>query len=58
MKEYIDEQTGMRLTVELEPGGERATAYPPENHLDFTYEELNEAVQRLIARAKEEKEKI
>jgi hypothetical protein len=49
--EYTDEQTGMRLTVETEhpydPDQPRITVFPPEQNM-LTYEEMNEAVHRLV----------
>lgn len=57
MREFTDEKTGMRLTIEPEPSGERVTAFPLDNAQDFTEEELYEAIYRLIHRAGLEKEK-
>ncbi len=48
---YTDEQTGMRLTVEIEypydPDWPRITAYPPEQ-CTLTTEEMNAAIRRLL----------
>lgn len=57
MEEFTDEKTGMRLTVELEAGEQKVTAFAPDNAEDFTYEELNEAIHRLLRLAGLEKEK-
>jgi hypothetical protein len=56
VREFVDEQKGMRLTIEPEPSGERVTAFPPDNAQDFTQEELYEAIYRLLHRAGLEKE--
>jgi len=52
--EYIDEQTGIRLTVETEypydPDWPHITAYPPEP-CTLTSEEIEEAVKRLVRQA-------
>lgn len=55
MREYIDEQTGIRLTIELESGGEKGTVFVPDSAQDLTYEEMVEAIQRLLQMAKGEK---
>ena len=53
-EEYTNEQTGMRLTVEIEypydPDWPRITAYPPEQ-CTLTTEEMKEAVYRLLRMA-------
>ena len=56
MEEFTDEKTGMRLTVELEAGERKITAFPPDNQQEFTYEDLYEAVHRLLRMAGIEKE--
>src|SRR5579859_6928782 len=50
-QEYTDEQTGTRLVVEMEHGQQKGTIFPPEDR-EFTSEQLNEAVQRLVAKVK------
>ncbi len=51
---YYDEQTGMRLTVEIEypydPDWPHITAYAPEP-CTLTTEEMNEAIRRLLRKA-------
>lgn len=51
VEEYIDEQTGMRLTIERDlPNWPRITAFAPEQNT-LTIEEMNEAIKRLFALA-------
>lgn len=53
MRTFVDEETGMKLTIESQPGLEdTVTVYPPENAQDFPYEQLNQAVYRLLDLAK------
>ena len=52
IEEYTDEQTGTRLTVDRDiPGWPRITVFAPDNADDFTIDELNESIRRLMQMA-------